>query len=156
MRLEQQLANERLERRLKAIPQAYRDAIKTQILISADKIMEHQKRVVPVRTGKLRDSIVVTPGGAGKVAYSLGIGGGGRDHELSARISAGNTHVRYAHLVEFGTSTHTAGGKFAGATIPGAPAQPYFYPPWRLGKKRFRAEVSKVVRASAKKAAGVP
>src|SRR5215207_8933026 len=151
------MANERLERRLKAIPQAYRDAIKTQILLSADKIMEHQKRVVPVDSGALRDSIVVTPGGSKKVAYSsVGIGKGSRDHELSATISAGNTKVRYAHLVEFGTTTHIAGGKFAGATIPGAPAQPFFYPPWRLGKKRFRAEVSKVVRASAKKAAGVP
>src|SRR5215204_2049985 len=107
------MANERLERRLKAIPQAYRDAIKTQILLSAHKIMEHQKRVVKVRTGRLRDSIVVTPGGTGKVPYSIGIGGGGRDHELSARISAGNEHVRHAHLVEFGTSTHIAGGKFA-------------------------------------------
>src|SRR5215204_7626167 len=105
------MANERLERRLKAIPQAYRDAIKTQILLSAQKIMEHQKRVVPVRTGKLRDSIVVTPGGSAKVSHSIGIGRAGRDHELSARISAGNTHVRYAHLVEFGTSTHIAGGK---------------------------------------------
>jgi hypothetical protein len=148
--------NARLERRIKAIPQAYRDAIKTQILISAQKIMEHQKRVVPVKTGALRASIVVTPGGTKKVAYSIGIGKARGDHELSARISAGNTNVRYAHLVEFGTTTHIAGGKFKGATIPGAAAQPYFYPPWRLGKKRFRAEVSKVVRAAGKKAAGVP
>ena len=69
------------------------------------------------------------------------------------RISAGNTFVRYAHLVEFGTAPHAQGGKFAGTMHPGTPAKPFFYPMYRLGKKRAKSRITRGVNRAAKKVA---
>jgi HK97 gp10 family phage protein len=74
--------------------------------------------LVPVRTGHLRDSIVVTPPGETTPAYATG--GSTTVPENKVAISAGNTAVRYAHLVEFGTEK--------------AHAQPFFWPAYRLFK----------------------
>lgn len=107
---------------------------------------------MPVDHGGLQASITWRWGNDAKIAYSQTLGSVGQ-HELSARISAGNSKVRYAHLVEFGTHAHIAGGKFAGAEIPAIPAQPFFYPGYRLGKKRAKSRIARAITRAAKKVA---
>lgn len=111
---------------------------------SAGEIVEAQKRLVPVRTGKLRDSIKATSGN-GRTAYAAfgGSKGGSGDPDLTIRITAGNSQARHAALVEFGTAPHKTGGRFPGAQHPGTPARPYFFGPYRA---RRRALKSKAVR----------
>lgn len=143
---------ERLHRRIAALPQITKDEIRKGLADSAQEITELQKRFVPVDTGELRDSIVWQYGNTTKIAHSQGVGG---DHELSVRISAGDTYVRYAHLVEFGTAPHPQGGKFKGTMHPGTAAHPFFYPGYRLGQKRAKSRIGRAVSKAAKKAAGV-
>jgi HK97 gp10 family phage protein len=143
---------DRFNAKLKALPQAAKDEIQKAIAASADEIVDLQQRLVPVDDGDLRASIQWRWGDEKREAYSQDMGTVRGNHALSARISAGNPKVRYAHLVEFGAAPHVAGGKFEGAQHPGAPAQPFFYPGFRTGKKRAKARISRAVRAAAKQA----
>lgn len=141
---------ERLARKLAAIPKAAKEEIRKALAESASEIVDLQRRAAPVEDGDLRDSIDWHYGDAKRIAYSQGFGG---THELGVRISAGNTFVRYAHLVEFGTAPHPQGGKFAGSMHPGTPAKPFFYPMYRLGKKRAKSRITRGVNRAAKKVA---
>lgn len=143
----------RFNAKLKKLPQTMKDELRKAVATSAEEIVDLQQRLVPVDQGDLRASITWRWGDEKREAYSQDMGTVSGNHELSARISAGNSGVRYAHLVEFGAAPHTAGGKFEGAQHPGAPAQPFFYPGFRTGKKRAKARISRAVRAAAKKAA---
>ena len=142
--------------KLKALPAAVRSEIKQAMAQSADEIVAMQKRLVPVRTGALRDSIKQTWGNKPGLS-SAGLAGGGAqagDPDLTVWITAGGSREGWhARFVEFGTSAHVAGGKFAGATIPGAPAQPFFYPAWRANKRRVKARISRAITRAAKKVA---
>lgn len=82
-------------------------------------------------TGALIDSIVVTPGGQETPKYSQP-GGNYRVPETGVAITAGNDAVRYPHLVEFGTTT--------------APAQPFFWPAFRLERKKALATIKRAIR----------
>lgn len=138
---------DKVRRRLMNLPKAAQEEIKTQFARGAGDIVEAQKRVVAVRSGKLKASITWRWAADGKIAYSQGSGGrasGGST--IAIRISAGNTRVRYAHLVEFGAAPHVAGGIFKGVMHPGAPAQPFFYPTYRARKKAFKARQRRAFR----------
>ncbi len=119
---------------------------------SSAEMVQMARALVPVDTGKLRDSIVATPPGGHPPAYSQGT-------DLSVvpdgawMVSAGNTGVRYPHLVEFGTKPHENAGEFAGTMHPGTKAQPYFFPSYRVTKKRHRARAGKAISQSIKKVA---
>lgn len=142
---------DRLKRKIAAIPVAAKQEIRKALAESAQEIVDLQKRAVPVDTGNLRDTILWRYGDAEKLAHSQGVGGG---HSLAVRISAGDTFARHAHLVEFGTSPHPQGGKFKGSQHPGTAAQPFFYPMFRLGKKKATGRVARAVNRAAKKVAG--
>lgn len=144
---------DRLKRKLARMSAATKEEIRKALALSAGEIVDLMKRTVPVDDGDLRDSITWRYGDEAKVKYSQTLGTAGGGHELSVRISAGNSRVRYAHLVEFGTSAHIVGGKFAGAKHPGSAAQPFFYPSYRLGKRRAKSRVSRAVTKAAKKVA---
>lgn len=154
---------ERLLAKMKALPGEVRSAIKQALAEGADEITDMQKRLAPVSAtgshgnapGALRDSIVQTWGG-GKVRYSSLAGNAGEagDPDLSVRISAGNSKVRYAHLVEFGTAPHINAGKFAGTQNPGAAAQPFFFPAYRALRKRVKSRITRATNKAAKKVAG--
>lgn len=108
------------------------------------------KSYVPVRTGRLRDSITVTPPGGSPPGHSQGariVPPG------SFMVTAGNSGVRYPHLVEFGSKAHRAGGRFEGAEHPGTAAQPYFWPAYRLIRRRHRARAGRALGASIRKVA---
>jgi HK97 gp10 family phage protein len=125
----------RLQRRLAAIPTAVKEAVQPALQKSAAELVAMMKQLAPVETGHLRDSIVATPAGQSTPAYSQP-GGSQIVPENAVMVTAGNSEVRYPHLVEYGTAN--------------APAQPYFWPSYRLLKKRLgnrvKRSVSKAVR----------
>ena len=153
----------RIERReqmlakLRALPAAVRSEIKQAMAQSADEIVAMQKRLVPVRTGALRDSIKQTWGNKPGLS-SAGLAGGGPragDPDLTVFITAGGEREGwYARFVEYGTSAHEAGGKFKGATIPAVSARPFFWPSWRANKRRTKSRISRAITRAAKKVAG--
>jgi HK97 gp10 family phage protein len=115
---------------------------------SAKEIVAAQKAAVRVKSGKLRDSIVWQPSDAARIKYSQG--GGSKSvsapGSIGVRISAGNSRVRYAHLVEFGTASHPQGGSFKGTQHPGTPPSPFFYPVYRARKRAVKARVKRAIK----------
>lgn len=143
-----------LERRLKKMPAAARAAAHKSVVESANELARLQKSLAPVDDGDLKDSITVTPPGGTTPPYSQP-GGSRTARPLEAIVTAGNTNVRYAHLVEFGAAPHIAGGMFEGAQHPGARAQPFFWPAYRALRKRVRRKISssitKAIKSEAKR-----
>lgn len=111
---------------------------------AADEMVETAQAFVAVKTGKLRNSIVATPPGQEIPSYSQG-GGGGMVPDGAYAVSAGNTNVRYAHLVEFGSKPHFNEGMFAGTENPGSPPQPFFWPAYRLMRKRHKGRLGRAL-----------
>ncbi|HEV7323531.1 MAG TPA: HK97-gp10 family putative phage morphogenesis protein [Bosea sp. (in: a-proteobacteria)] len=145
---------ENLLRKMAAMPPAVRSAIKQALAQGADEITDDMKRLAPKRTGKLRGSIRQSWGG-GKVRYSslAGTAGEAGDPDLSVRISAGDSGVRYAHLVEFGTAPHLNGGLFAGSRHPGTSPQPFFFPAYRANRRRVKSRISRATTKAVKQLA---
>lgn len=152
---------DRLKRRFAQIPPHVRSAIRQAMAQGADEIVAFQKRLAPVSPrgthghapGALRDSIVQTWGGVGGPKFaSLRVGTGSERAagDLSVTITAGNSGVRYAHLVEFGTAPHPQGGKFTGTDHPGTAPQPFFYPPYRALRRRVKARISRAMKRAIK------
>src|SRR5262245_49105408 len=114
----------RLERRLQAIPKGVREAVTPALEASGQELVGTMKRLAePSRdTGALIDSIVMTPAGQATPPYSQP-GGAKIVPENAVMVTAGNKDVRYPHLVEYGTTK--------------TPAQPFFWPAFRLTRKRI-------------------
>lgn len=125
----------RLQKRLAAIPKAVREAVVPALVKSADEIASRMKALAPEDTGDLKDSIEVTPPGGTTPPYSQP-GGSTVAGENQALITAGNTDVRYPHLQEFGTAH--------------APAQPFFWPGYRLTRKRAANRITRAMRKAVK------
>lgn len=126
---------ERLKRRFAAIPKDIKEAVQPTLVKQAEAMARTMKTLAPRETGALAASITVTPGGESTPAYSQP-GGSMVVAENAVAITVGNTDVRYAHLVEYGTTkTH---------------AHPYFWPSVRLhqqqAKKAIKAAVGRAVR----------
>lgn len=114
---------------------------------SAEEMASLARSYAPKRTGKLAESIVVTPPGGAPPDYSQGI----KAVPAGAfAVTAGNKAVRYAHLVEYGTSPHTNEGVFKGTDNPGAPRQPFFWPAYRLIRKKMRSRAARALNKAAK------
>lgn len=75
---------ERLKQRFAKLPQKMRTEVRAAIDQSADELVAFQKRLVPVETGELRDSIQKRDG----------------RHELSVEVFSDNFKARWQ---EFGT-----------------------------------------------------
>ena len=135
------LGRRKLERRLALMPEAARAEIRIAMEKSAAEIVALMKSLVPVDSGDLRDSIAWTWGEAPKGALVLG-----RTRKslaakagLSLTIYAGGGDAYYARFVEFGTVEMAA--------------QPFFFPAWRLGRKRARGRIARAASKAAKKVA---
>src|SRR4051812_5990230 len=105
----------RLQRRLEAIPKSVREATIPALMKSGDELAGTMRQLAETSrdTGALIDSISVTAPGQSTPAYSQP-GGSRVAGELEVLVTAGDQDVRYAHLVEYGTSQ--------------ADAQPFFWP----------------------------
>jgi HK97 gp10 family phage protein len=127
----------RLQKRLDAIPKEVIAAVRPALEKSGQELVATMKQLAePSRdTGKLIDSITYTTAGNTTPPYSQP-GGSQVVPANSVMVTAGNTDVRYPHLVEYGTTK--------------APAQPFFWPAYRLLKKRLqnriKRSISKAVR----------
>lgn len=146
---------ERIAKTFRQMPEVARKELKKSLERSAKELVAAQKALVPVDTGGLRDSITWTDDPAKIPSYAAfqqkGIV---RDKELSVFVTAGNTKVRTAHLVEFGTAPHVNAGLFPGTQHPGTEPQPFFLPAYRIMRRRIANRATRAVRQAIKKATG--
>ncbi len=146
----------RLKARMAAIPKAMRDAVRPAMEKSAAEIVALARSLCPVDDGALRDSIGWTWGSAPSGSMSLAAETSG---DQTITVFAGNDEAFYARWVEFGTRAAIKGGRVADhrkgpgysrksyRTHSGTHAQPFFYPAFRLSKKRVAGRIK---RATAK------
>ena len=121
---------ERLKRRMNAIPPAVREAVTPALVKSGEELVARQRALVPVNTGALHDSIEMTPPGGTTPPYSQP-GGSTTAGPNQVLVTAGNEDVRYPHLVEYGVAH--------------APAQPFFWPAFRLSRKRIANRIKRAI-----------
>ncbi|UGX87120.1 HK97 gp10 family phage protein [Phyllobacterium meliloti] len=146
------LGLKKLNAKLKRLPAAAEAAIRTAMEQSANEIVALMKSLVPVDKGDLRESIGWTWGS--KPKYSQAIASvTSASGNLTLTIHVGNSKVRYAHLVEFGTAPHLNGGQFAGTQHPGTKAEPFFFVSWRALRKRAKSRITRAITKSAKQVA---
>lgn len=145
---------ENLKRKIAALPVVARDEIDKSLRTSAGEIVSLAKAFAPVESGDLQDSIDYTVGDYTPENSNVrGVSGSTGTHDLAVTIHAGDAKAFYAAWVEFGTAPHTNGGRFEGTHNPGMSAQPFFYPAFRLGKKRAKSRISRALTKAAKKVA---
>jgi hypothetical protein len=126
--------------------------IGVEALAAGQEMVQIARSYVPVDDGDLRESIVVTPGGQMTPSYSQP-GGSQMVPEHAALVTAGNSKVRYPHLVEYGTRPHAQGGQFQGTQHPGTTARPYFWPAFRLIRRKMRTRISRAINKAVKSVA---
>ncbi|CAJ0861998.1 hypothetical protein AMST5_01448 [freshwater sediment metagenome] len=127
---------ERLLKRLEAIPEEVRDAVKPALIKSGEELQRTMQLLAPVDTGALRDSIAVTLPGEATPPYSQP-GGSRVAKENEVLVTAGNKAVRYPHLLEYGTTA--------------APAHPFFWPAFRLLRARIQRRTKRAISQAIKK-----
>ena len=123
------------QRRMKAIPEAAREAIKPALMREAYKIQDTMEGLAPEDDGDLKNSITVTGPGQSTPPYSQP-GGSKAVPENTVAITVGSSDVRYAHLQEYGTRFH--------------PPHAFFWPGFRLHRdkslKAIKAAIGKAIR----------
>ncbi|WP_320199882.1 HK97-gp10 family putative phage morphogenesis protein [Agrobacterium sp. rho-13.3] len=122
--------SDRLKRRLDAIPRAVKAAVQPALAKAGQDLATMQRILAPRDSGDLQKSIAVTLPGETTPAYSQP-GGSRTAKENEVLVTVGNTDVRYPHLVEYGTAT--------------AAAQPYFWPGYRLMKKKMASRIKRAI-----------
>ncbi|MGN8117511.1 HK97-gp10 family putative phage morphogenesis protein [Labrys sp. 22185] len=125
----------RIQKRLAAIPAKVKEAAAQAVVKGAEELADLQRDLAPVETGALKDSIHVTLPGETTPPYSQP-GGQQVAPETGALVTVGNSEVRYPHLVEYGTAD--------------APAQAFFWPAYRLLRKRITNRVKRSIRTAIK------
>lgn len=143
----------KLNRKLKEIPKAAVEAARESVETGAIQIAALQRSLAPYDDGDLHASIVVTGPGETTPPYSIAGGGQRKARENQALITAGNTKVRYAHIVEFGSAPHINGGMFAGTQHPGTTPQPFFWPGYRAMRRSARSRVTRTITKKIREAA---
>ena len=110
------------------IPKKVQEATRQAMEKGAEETVQMMKRLVPVETGMLRDSIGWTWGDAPAGSFTIGTVGGREYGTLRITIYAGNERTKVgarnqfqlARLQEFGTQAMAA--------------NPFFYPSWRASR----------------------
>lgn len=128
---------QKLSRRLSAIPKRVKQAVQPALRQSGEELVRTMRQLAPVDTGDLHDSIKYTMPGNSTPPYSQP-GGSMTASENEVLVTVGNTDVRYPHLVEYGTAN--------------AAAQPFFWPAFRLKRKRVTNRIKRAIRKAVKDA----
>ena len=136
------------ERRLKRIPRTMREEVMAANEKSVRLMADQMRAWAPVRTGDLRRSIKVTPPGG--EFPPLGIVSRGRVGKMQWGVSVGDEKAWYAPFVEWETKPHMTAGKYVGMH-PGTPGQPFFYPTYRLFKRRIKARATRAMKKAIKR-----
>lgn len=159
-------------KQIDALPRALKDEIRNALKMSGEEMVDLAKRFAPVKSGALRNSISYTFGRPrpenANVRGVSSAGENARDAKgetgLLVTVHAGDARAWYASLVEFGTAPHEIKPKRPGGLLnvqgrlvekvdhPGASANPYFFPAYRLSRGRAKARLSRSIRNGAKKA----
>ncbi|MDX0426863.1 HK97 gp10 family phage protein [Sinorhizobium medicae] len=148
---------DRLNRKLALLPIVAQRKIRDAMEDGAAEIVRMMKSLVPTDSAALKNSIDWTWGSAPKSALTIatvrgqGIRSTGSENTIA--IYAGNADAYYGRFVEFGTAAHTAGGMFAGATIPAIAASPFFFVSFRANRKRVKGRITRAVNKAAKEVA---
>lgn len=121
-------------KRWKAIPKAARINVRAAMEEAANDIVEEMWTLAPFKEGDLADSIGWTWGDAPEGALIIGTVGRTEYATMRITIYAGGDDAFHARFQEFGTSK--------------MPANPFFFPVWRVRKKRFKNRVSRALRTS--------
>lgn len=126
-----------LSKRLRGMTKAIKTEVQPALNKSADEIAKSMKQLAQTSkdSGELIGSIEVTKAGETTPPYSQP-GGSQIVPPNAVMVTVGNTDVRYAHLVEYGTTE--------------APAQPFFWPAYRLNKKRAESRIRRAVNKAVK------
>lgn len=143
---------DKLNRKLKQLPAAAEKRIKEAMEVGANEIVALMKSLVAVDSGDLRDSIGWTWGEAPKYSQKIATVKSSNG-KLVITIYAGNSKVRYAHLVEFATKAHENSGQFPGTQHPGTKAQPFFFVSYRALRRRTKSRITRAINKSAKEVA---
>lgn len=130
----------RVNARLAAIPDAVKKALLPALAKSGDELADTVRGLAPVDQGDLRDSVAVTLPGQQTPPHSQP-GGSTVARENQVIVTVGNDAVRYPHLVEHGHLTVDGGH---------VPAQPFFWPAYRLRKARITGRINRAVTKAAK------
>jgi len=142
---------DKLRRKLRAMPAQVAIADSRALVQNATELVGKMKNAAPYDDGDLFDSIQwqFTNAGAGGETASSVKGAEG----LSVTVSAGGGLAWYATWVEYGTPPHINGGKFAGTQHPGTVKQPFFWPIYRLNKRRIKGRLSRAQNKAIKEVA---
>ena len=122
----------RLQTRLNSIPKALTDAMQPALAAAGQELVDAMQAMAePSRkTGALIDSIAFTTAGNTTPPYSQP-GGSQVVPDNAVVVTAGNSAVRYAHFVEYGTSR--------------SHAEPFFWPAYRALQATLAAEIKAAV-----------
>ena len=129
----------RLQARLAKVPDIARAAAANAMEEGAAELVAEMKRLAPVQSGALRDSIGWTWGDVPAGSFTIadirsGNNAGEQYATLRIKIYAGSREAYYARWQEFGTKNQ--------------PAQPFFHVTWRKEKAKFRNRIRAAVRAA--------
>ncbi len=115
---------------------AAKEAAMQRLIKGANDVADIQRRLAPKDTGALAESITVTLPGQSTPPYSQP-GGSRVARENQVIVTAGDEDVRYAHLVEHGTSK--------------TEAQPFFFTGYRLLRDQIKRGTASAFSRTAKK-----
>lgn len=126
---------ENLRRKILALPGAVREELMAALRTSGREINTLQRQFVPKEDGVLASTIDMTedPG-----LLRVTLVAGGRATTRPVRDGA-DAEYDYAFAQEFGTQK--------------MPANPFFFPGYRLGKKRAKSRISRAIGKAARKVA---
>jgi HK97 gp10 family phage protein len=116
-----------LQRRLRAIPREMKVHIREALDKSADEMVATIRGLAPVDDGVLRDSVGKAPG----------------DHDMSVKVHAGGKATTRETREGSGVAYDYALGVEHGTVD--TPAQPFFWPGYRINRKRVKARAKRAV-----------
>ena len=124
-----------LQRKLRDLPTEIKAELQASLEKSGSEMVSLARGLAPVDEGDLRDSIVMTSAGGLTPIY----GGGGQTKvgDLAVRVTAGDFFTRYGAHVEYGTKTMAA--------------RPFFWPAWRVLRRRIRGRTNRAITAALRK-----
>ncbi|MBF9042955.1 HK97 gp10 family phage protein [Rhodobacterales bacterium HKCCE4037] len=120
------------ERRFAAIPVRVREAVRDAMEKGAIDCVAEMRRAAPFKDGDLRASINWSWGEAPAGAMVIGKVAGNEYGSMRITIFAGGGDAFYARFQEFGTTDMRA--------------NPFFYPVWRVWRRRIRARITRAMR----------
>ena len=155
----------RLQARLAKVPDVARAAAAQAMEEGAAEVVAEMKRLAPVDSGALRDSIGWTWGDVPAGTFTIadirsGKNKGEQYATLRIKIYAGSKKAFYARWVEFGTQAHSVARNASvergkrqneGTFHPGGAAQPFFFVAWAKHRRKFRARIRAAVKAAIRK-----